>query len=77
MTSPRLRFMEAGESVILHGPVGVGKTMIAQALGHQACRRGLQLHVHQDRRVFLADLAGGHADRSWETRLRAGPDRRS
>ena len=35
-----LRFMEAGESVILHGPVGVGKTMIAQALGHQACRRG-------------------------------------
>ena len=35
-----LRFIEAGESVILHGPVGVGKTMIAQALGHQACRRG-------------------------------------
>lgn len=35
-----LRFVEAGESVIIHGPVGVGKTMIAQALGHQACRRG-------------------------------------
>ena len=35
-----LRFVEAGQSVILHGPVGVGKTMIAQALGHQACRRG-------------------------------------
>ena len=35
-----LRFVEAGESVVLHGPVGVGKTMIAQALGHQACRRG-------------------------------------
>ncbi len=29
-----LRFIEAGESVVLHGPVGVGKTMIAQALGH-------------------------------------------
>jgi DNA replication protein DnaC len=26
-----LRFVEAGESVILHGPVGVGKTMVAQA----------------------------------------------
>ena len=24
-----LRFVEAGESVVLHGPVGVGKTMIA------------------------------------------------
>ncbi|MGH2687899.1 MAG: ATP-binding protein, partial [Actinomycetota bacterium] len=34
-----LRFVEAGESVILCGPVGVGKTMIAQALGHSACRR--------------------------------------
>ena len=30
-----LRFVEAGQSVILHGPVGVGKTMIAQALGHR------------------------------------------
>jgi DNA replication protein DnaC len=35
-----LRFIERGESVILHGPVGVGKTFIAQALGHQACRHG-------------------------------------
>ncbi|MEA2931835.1 MAG: hypothetical protein QOI56_620, partial [Actinomycetota bacterium] len=35
-----LRFVDAGESVILHGPVGVGKSMIAQALGHAACRRG-------------------------------------
>src|SRR3974377_921585 len=29
------RFLEAGESVVLHGPVGVGKTMVAQALGHR------------------------------------------
>jgi hypothetical protein len=26
-----LRFLDQGESVILHGPVGVGKTMLAQA----------------------------------------------
>lgn len=31
-----LRFIDAGESVVLHGPVGVGKSMIAQALGHAA-----------------------------------------
>jgi DNA replication protein DnaC len=64
-----LRFVEAGESVILHGPVGVGKTMIAQALGHQACRRGLSAAFSKTSRL-LADLAGGHADRSFEARLR-------
>jgi len=64
-----LRFVEAGESVVLHGPVGVGKTMIAQALGHQACRRGYNVVFTKTSRL-LADLAGGHADRTWETRLR-------
>lgn len=33
-----LRFLDQGESIILHGPVGVGKTMLAQALGQLACR---------------------------------------
>jgi len=64
-----LRFVEHGESVILHGPVGVGKTMIAQALGHQACRRGHSALFTKTSRL-LADLAGGHADRTWATRLR-------
>ena len=64
-----LRFIDAGESVILHGPVGVGKSMIAQALGHQACRRGHHVAFIKTSRL-LADLAGGHADRTWETRLK-------
>jgi len=64
-----LRFVEAGESVILHGPVGVGKTHVAQALGHVACRRGYAVAFTKTSRL-LADLAGGHADRSWEQRLR-------
>jgi DNA replication protein DnaC len=64
-----LRFMESGESIILHGPVGVGKTMIAQALGHQAARRGHSVLFTKTSRL-LADLAGGHADRSWDVRLR-------
>ncbi len=64
-----LRFIEAGESVVLHGPVGVGKTMIAQALGHLACRHGYTVAFTKASRL-LADLAGGHADRTWETRLR-------
>jgi DNA replication protein DnaC len=65
-----LRFVEAGESVILHGPVGVGKTMIAQALGHAACRHGYSVSFTKTSRL-VADLAGGHADRSWENRLKA------
>jgi DNA replication protein DnaC len=65
-----LRFIEASESVILHGPVGVGKTMIAQALGHAACRHGYSCAFTKTSRL-VGDLAGGHADRSWETRLKA------
>ena len=64
-----LRFVERGESVVLHGPVGVGKSMIAQALGHHACRRGYTVAFTKTSRL-LADLAGGHADRTWEARLR-------
>jgi len=64
-----LRFLDAGESIVLHGPVGVGKTFIAQALGHAACRRGHGVVFTKTSRL-LGDLAGGHADRSWENRLR-------
>jgi DNA replication protein DnaC len=63
------RFIEAGESVLLYGPVGVGKTHIAQALGHLACRRGFSVTFAKTSRL-LATLAGGHADHTWEQRLR-------
>jgi DNA replication protein DnaC len=70
-----LRFLTQGESIILHGPVGVGKTFIAQAIGHHACRHGHSVIFTKTSRL-LADLAGGHADNSWPTRLRrwARPD---
>jgi DNA replication protein DnaC len=64
-----LRWLDAGQSVILYGPTGVGKTFIAQALGHNVIRRGGQVRFVKTSRV-LADLAGGHADRTWERRLR-------
>ena len=64
-----LRFIERGESVLLYGPVGVGKTHIACALGHAACRRGYSVLFAKTSRV-LGELAGGRADGSWETRLR-------
>lgn len=64
-----LGFVDAGESVVLYGPPGVGKSHVAQALGHLACRRGHSVAYATCSRV-LADLAGGHADGSWEPRLR-------
>jgi DNA replication protein DnaC len=63
-----LRWLHAGESVIIYGPVGVGKSHIAQALGHQAIRIGADVRFAKTSRV-LSDLAGGHADRSWAKRL--------
>ena len=69
------RYITAGQAIILHGPVGVGKTHIAQALAHHACRHGHTAIFTKTSRL-LADLAGGHADRTWGARLRrwAKPD---
>src|SRR5262249_3547537 len=35
-----LRFLDAKRHVVVLGPVGVGKTFIASALGHLACQHG-------------------------------------
>lgn len=58
-----LRWLHSGESVILFGPVGVGKTHLAQVLGHQAVRQGANVRFTQTSRI-LGELAGGHADRT-------------
>ncbi|MFC8260678.1 ATP-binding protein [Streptomyces sp. NPDC057291] len=64
-----LRWLHSGESVILFGPVGVGKTHVAQALGHQAVRQGANVRFAKTSRI-LGELAGGHADRTWDKRMR-------
>jgi DNA replication protein DnaC len=63
------RFVERKESVILCGPVGLGKSHIAQALGYEACARGYTVLFAKTSRM-LSDLAAGHLDGSWEQRLR-------
>jgi DNA replication protein DnaC len=63
-----LRWLGAGESVILYGPVGVGKSHVAQALGHLAIRQGAEVRFTKTNRL-LAHLAGGQADRSYDKRL--------
>jgi DNA replication protein DnaC len=42
-----LRFVEAHRNVVILGPVGVGKTFLAHALGHLACNAGFQVRMHR------------------------------
>ena len=42
-----LRFVEAHRNVVILGPVGVGKTFVASALGHVACRSGFNVRLHR------------------------------
>lgn len=60
-----LGFLERQEDVIFFGPVGVGKTFLACALGHAACRAGYEVlflradrllqHLHQSRADHSTD----------------------
>lgn len=64
-----LRFVQAHQHVTIVGPVGVGKTFIAHALGHIACRRGISaLAVRCDR--MLKTLKHARLDNSYEPELR-------
>jgi len=63
------RFVEKKEHVLIYGPAGVGKTHIAQALGHHACRKGFEaLYVKTTK--MLRGLLASRADHSWEKRIR-------
>lgn len=64
-----LRFLEAHRHVSIVGPVGVGKTFLAHALGHIACRRGFTvLALRADR--MLKTLKHARLDHSYEVELR-------
>jgi DNA replication protein DnaC len=64
-----LRFVEARAHVALVGPVGVGKTFLAHALGHIACRRNYSvLALRADK--MLKTLKHARLDNSYEAELR-------
>src|ERR1700677_324346 len=42
-----MRFVEEARNAFVLGPVGVGKTFLATALGHIACRRRITVHFER------------------------------
>jgi DNA replication protein DnaC len=64
-----LHFIQRRENVIFCGPVGVGKSFCAQALGHAACRANYRvLFIKADQ--LLKALASSRADNSFDRELR-------
>jgi DNA replication protein DnaC len=61
-------FVERSEPVFLLGPAGVGKSHLAQALGHEAVRRGYDVIFTRTSEMLLS-LHGGRADGSYARRL--------
>jgi len=64
-----LHFIERKENVVFCGPVGVGKSFLAQALGHAACRAGYRVSFTRTD-LLLKMLAGSRADNSFDRELR-------
>jgi DNA replication protein DnaC len=64
-----LRFLESHHHVALVGPVGVGKTFIAHALGHIACRRAKSVLALGADEMFKT-LKHARLDNSYEAELR-------
>jgi DNA replication protein DnaC len=64
-----LRFVEAAHNAFVLGPVGVGKTFIATALGHIACRRRIKAHFERADKLFRR-LKAARLDASYDAEVR-------
>lgn len=64
-----LRFTEAGNGVLILGPVGVGKTHLASALGHIAIRRRLTVHAARTDKLFTR-LRAARLDNTLDAEIR-------
>lgn len=61
-------FIDRQEAVLLVGPAGTGKSHLAQAIGHRACRLGHKVLFTPAHRM-LAELRAARADRSYDRKL--------
>lgn len=64
-----LRFLDGPHGALILGPVGVGKTHLATALGHIAVRRRVGVHMTRADRLFKR-LKAARLDNSVEAEMR-------
>lgn len=64
-----LRFVEDAANALVLGPVGVGKTFLASALGHIACRRRFSVHFERADRLHKR-LKATRLDASHDAEMR-------
>jgi DNA replication protein DnaC len=64
-----LRFVDENHNALILGPVGVGKTFLATALGHIAARRRYRVHFERVDKMFKR-LKAARLDKSADTEMR-------
>jgi DNA replication protein DnaC len=64
-----MRFVEQARNAFILGPVGVGKTFMATALGHIACRRRISVHFERAEKLHKR-LKAARLDASFDQEMR-------
>ena len=64
-----MRFVDQARNAFIMGPVGVGKTFMATALGHIACRRRISVHFERGDRLHKR-LKAARLDASYDQEMR-------
>jgi DNA replication protein DnaC len=64
-----MRFVASSQNALILGPVGVGKTFFATALGHIACRRRIGVHFERADKL-VKRLKAARLDASYDQEMR-------